>query len=230
MIVAERKPLEAIAKMLQGSRKVLAVGCGTCVTVCFAGGRQEVAVLASSLRMKASLSQTPLEVSEAMVQRQCEHEYVDALAEEVKKHDVVLSLGCGVGVQTLAERFPQARVLPALNTLFMGLPVEQGVWEERCQGCGNCVLDKTGGICPVSRCAKQLFNGPCGGSQNGHCELDASIPCAWHRIWERAEASGTVEALMSIEPPKDWSTSRDGGQRRLVREDLRAPAKGEEPK
>ena len=224
MIVAERKPLEDLARMVEGRGKVLAVGCGTCVTVCFAGGRQEVAALAASLRMKAKISGKPLEVSEAMVQRQCEHEYVEGLAEQVKKHDAVLSLGCGVGVQMLAEHFPQVRVLPALNTLFMGMPTEQGVWEERCQGCGNCVLDKTGGICPVSRCAKQLFNGPCGGSQNGRCEVDASIPCAWHRIWERAEAMGTLEALMQIEPPKDWSTSRDGGQRRLVREDLRVPA------
>jgi ferredoxin len=224
MIVAERKPLEAIARMLEGKNRVLAVGCGTCVTVCFAGGRQEVAALAATLRMKRSIEGAPLEVSEAMVQRQCEKEYVDALEAEVKKHDVILSLGCGVGVQTLAERFPGARVLPALNTLFMGLPTEQGVWEERCQGCGNCVLDKTGGICPVSRCAKQLFNGPCGGSQNGRCEVDASIDCAWHKIWERAEQLGTVETLMQVEPPKDWSTSRDGGQRRLVREDLRAPS------
>lgn len=230
MIVAERKPLAAIADMLKDRNKVLAVGCGTCVTVCFAGGRAEVAALASSLRMKAKIEGRNLEVSEAIVQRQCEHEYVDALVEEIKKHDAVLSLGCGVGVQTLAERFPQARVLPALNTLFMGMPTEQGVWEERCQGCGNCVLDKTGGICPVSRCAKQLFNGPCGGSQNGRCEVDASIPCAWHRIWERAEALGTVESLMHIAPPKDWSTSRDGGQRRVVREDLRAPVPGEESK
>jgi hypothetical protein len=86
------------------------------------------------------------------------------------------------------------------------------------------MLDRTGGICPVSRCAKQLFNGPCGGSRDGRCEVDASIPCAWQKIWERAEAMGTLEALMRIEPPKDWSTSRDGGQRRLVREDLRAPS------
>lgn len=224
MIVAEQKSLETIARMLVGCGKVLAVGCGTCVTVCFSGGRQEVATLAASLRMKRRIDGQPLEVSEAMVQRQCEWEYVDALAEQVKKYDAVLSLGCGVGVQTLAERFPGIRVLPALNTLFMGLPTEPGVWEERCQGCGNCVLDKTGGICPVSRCAKQLFNGPCGGSQNGRCEVDKSIPCAWHSIWERAEAMGTVEALMEIEPPKDWSTSRDGGQRRMLRNDLRTPS------
>lgn len=223
MIVAERKPLEAIAKMVEGCDKVLAVGCGTCVTVCFSGGRKEVATLAASLRMKRCIEGRPLEVGEALVQRQCENEYIDALAEQVRKVDAVVSLGCGVGVQTLAARFPGKRILPALNTLFMGLPLEQGVWEERCQACGNCILDKTGGICPVSRCAKQLFNGPCGGSMNGACEVDKSVPCAWHMIWERAEALGMTEALMEIEPPKDWSTSRDGGMRRMVRDDLRLP-------
>ena len=223
MIVAEKKPLEAVARMLESCDRVLAVGCGTCVTVCFSGGAKEVATLAASLRMKRRIDGKPFAVDEAMVQRQCEGEYVDAIAEQVKTCDAILSLGCGVGVQMLAERFPDTRVLPALNTLFMGLPTEQGVWEERCQGCGNCVLDKTGGICPVSRCAKQLSNGPCGGSQNGVCEVNPTVPCAWHMIWERAEARGATEALMEIEPPKDWSTSRDGGVRRLVREDLRLP-------
>ncbi|MBU6472324.1 MAG: methylenetetrahydrofolate reductase C-terminal domain-containing protein, partial [Alphaproteobacteria bacterium] len=160
MIVAEKKPLEAVARMLENYDRVLAVGCGTCVTVCFSGSGKEVAALAASLRMKRRIEGTPLAVGEGMVQRQCEWEYLDPLADQVKNYDAVLSLGCGVGVQTLAKRFPGTRVLPALNTLFMGLPTEQGVWEERCQGCGNCVLDKTGGICPVSRCAKQLFNGP----------------------------------------------------------------------
>ncbi len=225
MIVAEKKPLDAIARMLDGCGRVLAVGCGTCVTVCFSGGGKEVATLAASLRMKRRMEEgKPLEVTEAMVQRQCEWEYLEPLAEQIKEYDAVLSLGCGVGVQTLAERFPATRILPALDTLFMGLPSAQGVWEERCQGCGACVLDKTGGICPVSRCAKQLFNGPCGGSQNGRCEVDAALPCAWHMIWERAEALGMTESLMAIEAPKDWATSRDGGPRRMVRDDLRLPA------
>ncbi len=227
MIVAEPKPLDAVARMVRGCDRVLAVGCGTCVTVCFSGGRKEVATLAASLRMKRGIEGSPLEVDEAVVQRQCEWEYIDALADRLKQYDAVLSLACGVGVQALAQRFPGTRVLPALDTVFMGMPTEQGVWEERCQACGACILDKTAGICPVSRCAKQLFNGPCGGSQNGRCEVDARVPCAWHLIWERAEALGTTEALMALEPPKDWSTSRDGGLRRTVREDLRVPS-GEE--
>ncbi len=223
MIVAEQKGLEEIRRMLRGRSKVLALGCGTCVTVCLAGGRQETAALASSLRMAGRIDGEPLAVDEAIVQRQCEWEYVDPLAQKLEEYDAVLSLGCGVGVQTLAERFPGKRIFPALNTKFMGMPTSHGVWEERCIGCGNCILDKTGGVCPVSRCAKQLFNGPCGGSEDGHCEVSKGTGCAWHNIWQRAEALGMIDALMEITPPKDWSTSRDGGPRRIVREDLRLP-------
>ena len=123
----------------------------------------------------------------------------------------MVSLGCGVGVQTLAERFPKIRVVPGLNTKFMGLPTKTGEWEERCQACGNCVLDRTGGVCPIARCSKQLLNGPCGGSQNGKCEISEDVPCAWQLIWERMTSLGREQELLKVQPPKDWSTSRDGG-------------------
>ncbi len=223
MIVADRKPLGAIKDMLRGYQKVLAVGCGTCVAVCFAGGKKEVGVLSSALRMATGLDGAPLQVDETTVQRQCDREYIEPLADSIEQYDAVLSLGCGIGVQTLAERFPDTRVLPALDTQFMGEPTEHGVWEERCQGCGNCILDRTAGLCPISRCAKQLMNGPCGGTQDGMCEVDPGIPCVWYQIWDRMAKQGQVDEIMKFEPPKDWSTSRDGGQRRIVREDLRMP-------
>jgi ferredoxin len=223
MIVAEQKPLAEIKAMVEGYRRVLAVGCGTCVTVCFAGGEKEVGILASALRMATQLDGHGVDIDEVTVQRQCEWEYIDPLQDRLDSYDAILSLGCGVGVQTLAERFPNIRVLPALNTKFMGLPVEQGVWEERCQACGDCILDRTGGICPIARCSKQLLNGPCGGSQNGRCEISPNIPCAWHLIWERMSALGMLDRLLEIQPPKNWSASRDGGPRRIIREDLRLP-------
>ena len=223
MIVAEQKSLETIKEMLKDAKKVLAVGCGTCVSVCFAGGRHEVGVLSSSLRMSREVDGDPLVVDEVTVQRQCEVEFIDGLGEDIESYDAVLSLGCGVGVQSLAEHFPKKRIFPALNTKFMGYPSEHGVWEERCQGCGNCVLHLTGGICPVSRCSKQLFNGPCGGSHAGACEVDETTPCAWQLVWERLGEQGLIDQMMEVEPPKDWSTSRDGGHRRIVRDDLRLP-------
>ncbi len=220
MIVGEQKPLSEIMELLGDARKVLVAGCGTCVTVCFAGGEKEVGILASELRMKSKLDGHPMEVDEVTVQRQCEWEYVDPLGERLDEYDVVLSLACGIGVQAMNERFPQAITLPGINTTSLSLPVEQGIWEERCQACGDCILGLTFGICPIARCSKQLLNGPCGGSQEGVCEVDSDISCAWQLIWDRAVEFDQVERLLQIQLPKDWSHSRDGGPRKIVREDL----------
>ena len=226
MIVGEQKSLDEITELLGDAEKVLVLGCGTCVTVCFAGGEKEVGILASELRMKSKLDARqdaqchPMDADELTVQRQCEWEYIDPLAEQLQEYDVILSLACGIGVQAMNERFPNVITLPGLNTTMLGLPVEQGVWEERCQACGDCVLAITGGICPITRCSKQLLNGPCGGSQDGVCEIDPDVPCAWQLIWDRLVQLGQEERMLEIQPVKDWSTSRDGGPRKMVREDL----------
>jgi len=223
MIVAEQKPLEEIKGLLGEAGRILIVGCGTCVTVCFAGGEKEAGILGSLLRMSTRLDGASKEVTEVTVQRQCEWEYLDAIHDRVTEADRVLSLGCGVGVQALAERYPNAIVVPGLDTKFMGLPVEQGVWAERCAACGACILGLTGGICPIARCSKQLLNGPCGGSAKGKCEVSPEIDCAWQLIYDKLKAQGRLHLLMEITPPKDWRTSRDGGPRKIVREDLRLP-------
>ncbi|NIS80176.1 MAG: hypothetical protein GTO14_08190 [Anaerolineales bacterium] len=224
MIVAEQKPLEEIKALIADAEDVLVVGCGTCVTVCFAGGEKEAGILASSLRMTTKLDGAAKDVEHITVQRQCEWEYIDPLGERVNEAGVVVSLGCGIGAQALAERFPDAVVVPGLNTSFLGLPSEQGVWEERCAACGECILGLTGGICPIARCAKQLLNGPCGGSQNGVCELSSETPCAWQLIYDKLDSQGRTHMLMEIQPPKNWSSSRDGGPRKITREDLRLAA------
>jgi ferredoxin len=228
MIIAEQKPLEEIKGLIAGAEKVLVVGCGTCVTVCFAGGEKEAGILASSLRMATKLDGNGKAVTHVTVQRQCEWEYIDPLSEQIGQADTVLSLGCGVGAQALAERFPQAVVVPGLNTSFMGLPTEQGVWEERCAACGDCILGLTGGICPIARCAKQLLNGPCGGSQDGVCEVDPETPCAWQLIYDKLKAQDRLHLILEIQPPKNWSASRDGGPRKITREDLRLAAEHSE--
>lgn len=220
MIVGEQKSLAEIMDLLGQAQKVLVAGCGTCVTVCFAGGEKEVGILASAMRMKSKLDERPMEVDEVTVQRQCEWEYIDPLKEQLQDYDAVISLACGIGVQAMNERFPKTITLPGLNTTFLGLPEEQGIWEERCQACGDCVLGLTAGICPIARCSKQLLNGPCGGSQDGVCEVDPDVPCAWQLIWDRAMALGRLDELLEIQPPKNWERSRDGGPRKIVREDL----------
>lgn len=228
MIIAEQKPLQEIRSLIDEAENVLVVGCGTCVTVCFAGGEKEAGILATSLRMASKLNGNAKAVDHVIVQRQCEWEYILALDENVQNADVVVSLGCGIGVQAIAERYPEAVVVPGLNTSFMGMPTEQGVWEERCAACGECILGFTGGICPIARCAKQLLNGPCGGSQNGICEIDSETPCAWQLIYDRLKAQDRLHLILEIQGPKDWSTSRDGGPRKITREDLRLAAEQSE--
>jgi ferredoxin len=221
MIVAERKPLAEILANVQNVRKLLVVGCNTCVAVCLAGGEKEVAVLSSALRLGLRDTNPDIQITQRSIERQCEEEFNAELADDIAAHDVVLSMACGVGVQTLAEQFPAAIVYPALNTQFMGRPEERGIWSERCMGCGNCVLDKFGGVCPVTRCSKSLLNGPCGGSENGKCEVDPkSIDCAWQLIYDRLARIGQLDRLLEIEPAKDWSTSRHGGPRKIVRKDM----------
>lgn len=218
MIVAKQKPLEEIREMIDGYEKILVLGCGTCVAICFAGGDSEVGILASSLRMADKISGGNRVFNEYTVKRQCEWEFLDEVEDKIAEADVVLSLGCGIGVQALAERFPATPILPGLNTSFLGMPQEQGIFSERCAACGDCILDLTGGICPIARCAKSLLNGPCGGSQNGRCEISADTPCAWQLIIDRLTALGQLDKLEEIAPPKDWSTSSAGGPRRIVRE------------
>ena len=228
MIIAEQKPFEEIKALIADAEKILVVGCGTCVTVCFAGGEKEAGILATSLRMSTKLEGAEKDVQHTTVQRQCEWEYIDPLKSQVDDVDIVLSLGCGIGVQALAERFEDAIVVPGLNTSFLGLPTEQGIWEERCAECGDCLLGLTGGICPIARCAKQLLNGPCGGSQGGVCEINPDTPCAWQLIYDKLKAQNRLHLLTEIQPPKDWSTSRDGGPRKITREDLRLAAEESE--
>jgi ferredoxin len=221
MIVAEQKPLQEIKALIGDAERVLVVGCGTCVTVCFAGGTREAAITSASLRMSTKLDGKEKEITDVTVQRQCEWEYLDEVREQVEQADLILSLGCGIGVQAMAEHFPEKWVVPGLNTSFLGLPTEQGVWAERCAACGDCILGLTGGICPIARCSKSLLNGPCGGSEAGHCEIDPDVPCAWQLIYDRLASMDRLDALLEIQPPKNWSNSRDGGPRKIVREDLR---------
>jgi len=221
MIIAEQKTLEELKTLIGDAEKVLVAGCGTCVTVCFAGGSREAKITAASLRMSSKLDGAAKDVTDAVVQRQCEWEFLDQIAEQVEEADVVLSLGCGIGVQAMGEHFPGAWVVPGLNTSFLGIPTEQGVWAERCAACGDCILGLTGGICPIARCSKSLLNGPCGGSENGHCEIDPDVDCAWQLIYDRLKSKDKLHLLLDIQPPKNWEKSRDGGPRKIVRDDLR---------
>jgi len=220
MITAVRKPFAEISAMLGDSRRVLILGCGTCVTVCMAGGEKEVAILASTLRLANEKDGRRVDVAEATIERQCDREFFDAVRDKVAEADVVLSMACGVGVQFFGEVFPDKAVLPGLDTKFYGAAIAQGVWAERCSGCGTCVIADYGGVCPVTRCSKSLLNGPCGGSQKGKCEVDPqNLDCGWQLIYDRMKSLGQLARLEGVRPIKDWSTGRHGGPGKIVKED-----------
>ncbi len=214
MIVADRKPLEEILNSIKDYKKIMLMGCGGCVTVCFSGGAKAMELLASQIRMARKKWGKDIEITECTPERQCEYEFIDEFKNEVESFEAVLSIACGVGIQTMSEHFPQAITIPGLNTKFMGYPVEHALWEERCVGCGDCVLEWTGGLCPMSRCAKRLFNGPCGGSSDGKCEVDKNTDCVWQLIHDRLERLNKLDNLTVVREPKDWRTSTNAGQRK----------------
>ena len=219
MIVGEQKPITEIKEIVASSKKLLIFGCGTCVKTCFAGGEDEVATLASALRLAFKKEGREIEIEEFTIERQCEDEFIQEGAPAIARNDLVLSLACGAGVQAVARRFAKTPVLPGVNTTFIGVLESQGVFTEECAGCGDCKLAIFGSICPVTRCAKKLLNGPCGGSQNGKCEVNPETNCAWQLIIDRLKSLGQMDNLMTYIPPKDWRLSNSGGPRKLVRED-----------
>ncbi len=223
MIVADQKPIEEILEMLKPYKRVLFLGCQSCVAVCMAGGEKEVGLLASAVRLARAKSGAPVEIVEGAAKRQCDDEFNEPFGPVIQQQEAVLSLACGVGVNKLSERFALP-ILPALNTKFFGEVEKQGIWKEVCAGCGNCILHLTGGICPIARCAKNLLNGPCGGVRaDGTCEVAAGpqpTSCAWVQIIDRLEKLGELDRLTMRMAAKDWSTDRHGGPRRRIREDM----------
>ncbi len=219
MITAEQKPIDEIREMIVPYKRILALGCGSCVAECAAGGEKETAMLASALRMAGKMNGEDVGISEITIDRQCVKEFVIQLDDVIDQYDAILSLGCGAGVQAIADMYPEVPVIPALNTEFMGETKDQGYWVESCIGCGDCMLYYFGGVCPLTRCSKQLLNGPCGGSMDGKCEVNPEVPCAWQLIIDRLTNFGALDRLEMIYPPKDWSKKQGAGPRKIIRED-----------
>jgi len=211
--ITEQKPLEEISQCLDQCQQVYLIGCGTCATICHTGGKSEI------LDMKEKLEAAGKKVTGWMViPTACDDLSKYALeesAKEIEPADCILVMACAFGVQTVSL-YSDKPVYPALNTLFIGKEETPGHFIEVCMQCGNCILARTAGICPLVRCAKSLLNGPCGGSVDGKCEVSPDIPCAWQLIYDRLAALGQLDKLEEIVPVRDWSTSREGGPRTII--------------
>ena len=130
-------------------------------------------------------------------------------ADEIAAADVLLVFSCGVGVQTVAEKFPGKKVVAACDTY--ALPGYQGVTplEHDCKQCGECFLNLTGGICPLTACSKSLVNGQCGGAKAGKCEVDPNMECGWERIQQRLAKIGRLDALKCAVQLRNYATEQD---------------------
>lgn len=209
--ITRQKSPEEIARMLGSARQVAVIGCGTCPAMAETGGLREVVAMADLLREKGRevVSQTVLPVACEPLPREAREE----LSPLLEKAQAVLVMACSLGVRMVAD-YAALPVLPALDTLFIGREAEPGFFTEECAQCGECLLGDYAGICPIVHCAKSLFNGPCGGSVEGKCEVDPDLPCGWQLIHDRMKALGRLEELSLIRPYKDWSKSLSGGARR----------------
>jgi ferredoxin len=217
MITGKLKPMEEIAASISEFKKVLILGCGSCVTVCLSGGDRAARDLAREIVHPKFFKPKPPMFETNNILRQCEKDLVKTYLVIPPQTEAILSLACGAGVQILAETFQDMPIIPGLNTTFLGALDEPGIWREKCYGCGDCVLAHTGGICPVARCAKRVLNGPCGGSSNGKCEISKDVDCAWQLIVNRLKALGRLDDYEKISSLKDWSADRGGGPRSLDR-------------
>ncbi len=206
MIVTKKKPIEEILKALGPASKIFIIGCGDCAATCRSGGEKEI------LEMKAMLEANRKSVTGwAMPDSPC-------IASQAKLHfaknkkmvddsDAFLVLACGLGAQSVLENDRNKRpVYIGCDTIFGSILDATGYgFFERCAMCGECVLNITAGICPVTRCAKGLLNGPCGGSNKGKCEVDKNKDCAWILIYNRLKDLNKLDNLKNVKPAKDYS-------------------------
>lgn len=211
MIVAERKPLDEVKMMVNPYKKILNVGCGGCTSICYTGGQKEVGRLNEELKNSLDQEGVTIQTEGFTIERQCNADFYPELDEIVKNYDAILSMACGAGVQFLADRYPGQPVFPALNTIFVGIDRDIGWFEENCRTCRECVIGETAGICPITRCAKSVFNGPCGGtSREGKCEVSKDTPCAWYEIFKRLKEQNRLDNMLKVKPAREWKNQTRG--------------------
>jgi len=221
LIISQHKPFKEIQDMLRGSEKLVLIGCGQCATACKSGGEEEL------IAMKKNLEDVDKQILAFIVpETSCNYLLVRRDLKKIKdaldEADAVLSFACGDGTQTIAK-LVKIPVYPGNNTLFVGEVERVGQYSEACRTCGDCVLGMTGGICPVTRCAKSLLNGPCGGAKNGKCEVNPENDCAWILIYNKLKELNQMDKLTEIHEPKEFSQNtyprnlnlrnKDGGGR-----------------
>jgi ferredoxin len=213
MIISERKALAELEKALDGQQRLFLVGCAACATACKSGGEEQL------FQMQEWLTSVGREVTGSVVIDEACH--IPRAGRDLRHHksavgeaDALLVLACGSGIQSISTSTDK-RVIGALDSLFLGNVKRFGQYEQKCSLCGDCILNETAGICPVTTCAKGLLNGPCGGMEDGRCEVDNEIECAWVAIYQRLRDQNRKGVFARTVPPKNWSKQPKPGRHKV---------------
>jgi hypothetical protein len=205
MIITKKRDMDAILDNIRNYRHVFLLGCSECATLCATGGAEQLEEMKTLLTAQGKevtgmfVAKTGCQVLGTKVELR-QH------AEAINAADCILAMACGAGTQTAVELFEDKPVYTVNDTLFLGNMTRLQQFHERCSQCGECILDKTGGICPVTACPKGILVGPCGGCKDGKCEVSPDVPCAWVKIYERMKRIDQLQEFCNtILPPKDWS-------------------------
>jgi len=203
MLYTENKPIEEILESLGAEKHIFLLGCNGCAEVCETGGERALSAMKTELE-KAGKNIAGTCLIDFLCNKVLVTSRLSRQRDQLQQSDSIVVFSCGIGVQAVSKVVNKV-VHPAANTVSLG--GLQGLWpsDERCGACGDCALDYTGGICPITSCAKSLLNGPCGGAQNGKCEVDNEKDCGWQLIYERLEKIGRLESLKKIRPVRDHS-------------------------
>lgn len=207
MIISQQKPLEDLLSSLAGYNKIFLMGCGECATACKSGGQPEIAKIQQALEAACKVITGSCIPSAPCVAAKLKTELAKNM-KALRQSEAALILACGLGVQSFKDndRLDLA-VLPACDTLFGAVMDAQGNFYEKCSMCGECVLEATAGICPLTLCPKSLLNGPCGGVSQGKCEVDNQKDCAWILIYRELDKKKKLASLKEIRKPKDFKKS-----------------------
>jgi len=204
LIITSKKKFQDLEKVLKGKKKIFLLGCGECSTQCKTGGEEDLKAMASLLG-DARIETTGSVVVTEPCHIPLTKKELRTRKDEVSRADAVMVLACGAAVQSVAQVLPDKPVYTGVDTRFLGNINRSGDFTEKCSLCGKCELNNTAGLCPVTRCPKGLLNGPCGGVDNGRCEVDKTIACIWVDIYNRSKKEGRLDEFMAITPPKDYS-------------------------
>ncbi|MDP3791709.1 MAG: methylenetetrahydrofolate reductase C-terminal domain-containing protein [Candidatus Omnitrophota bacterium] len=215
MIITKQKEIKEILKYLEGEKNIFLIGCGECSTTCKTGGEEDVKKIKELLEKEGKVVTGYSVPTAPCIAAKVKMELAKN-RKTIESSDAILVLACGLGIQSVAENLRvDKKVHVGCDTLFMGAIDASGTFMERCSACGDCILDLTGLICPVTRCAKGLLNGPCGGQDKGKCEVDKNRDCAWILIYNQLKKQGNLNLLKAKRPPKDYSKSSKPRQLKL---------------